>query len=62
MSKKVYLIIAVLTILLYIAIILQQTYVMEVGEVFGYVFYAVIIAGVIAVIWLLLKRPKKGTG
>lgn len=61
MQKKVYLIIAILTILLYIAIILQQFYVIEVGELFGYFFYGIIIAGVIAAVWLLLKRPKKDT-
>jgi hypothetical protein len=34
---------------------------MEIGEVFGYVFWAVIFAGVIAAIWLLVKSPKKET-
>jgi membrane protein DedA with SNARE-associated domain len=59
MSKKVYLTIAILTILLYILIALQQIYVMEIGEIFGYLFWAVIAAGIIGAIWLLLKRPKK---
>ena len=58
MSKKVYIIILALTILLYTLIVLQP-YVMEIGEVFGYIFWVVIFAGVIAAIWLLLKRPKK---
>ena len=62
MSKKVYLTIAILTILLYILIALQQIYVMEIGEIFGYLFWAVIVAGIIGAIWLLLKRPKKETG
>jgi hypothetical protein len=62
MSKKVYLTIAILTILLYILIALQQIYVMEIGEIFGYLFWAVIAAGIIGAIWLLLKRPKKETG
>lgn len=62
MSKKVYLTIAILTILLYILIALQQIYVMEIGEIFGYLFWAVIVAGVIGAVWLLLKRPKKETG
>jgi hypothetical protein len=61
MSKKVYIIILALTILLYTLIVLQQTYLMEIGEVFGYVFWAVIFAGVIAAIWLLVKSPKKET-
>jgi 4-hydroxybenzoate polyprenyltransferase len=58
MSKKVYIIILALTILLYTLIVLQP-YIMEIGEVFGYIFWVVIFAGVIAAIWLLLKRPKK---
>ena len=62
MSKKVYLTIAILTILLYILIALQQIYVMEIGEIFGYLFWVVIAAGIIGAIWLLLKRPKKETG
>lgn len=62
MSKKVYLTIAILTILLYILIALQQIYVMEIGEIFGYLFWAVIVVGIIGAIWLLLKRPKKETG
>jgi hypothetical protein len=61
MSKKVYIIILALTILLYTLIVLQQTYLMEIGEVFGYVFWAVIFAGVIAAIWLLVKSLKKET-
>jgi hypothetical protein len=60
MSKKVYIIILALTILLYTLIVLQP-YVMEIGEVFGYIFWVVIFAGVIAAIWLLLKSPKKET-
>ena len=59
MSKKANLIIAILTILLYVLIILYQMYVMEIGEVFGYIFWAIIIVGVIAAVWLILKRPKK---
>ena len=58
MSKKVYIIILALTILLYTLIVLQP-YVMEIGEVFGYIFWVVIFAGVIAAIWLLLKSPQK---
>jgi hypothetical protein len=58
MSKKVYIIILALTILLYTLLVLQP-YVMEIGEVFGYIFWVVIFAGVIAAIWLLLKSPKK---
>ena len=60
MSKKVYIIILALTILLYTLIVLQS-YVTEIGEVFGYIFWVVIFAGVIAAIWLLVKSPKKET-
>ena len=62
MSKKVYVTIVILTILLYVLIALQQIYVMEIGEIFGYIFWAVLTAGIIGAIWLLLKRPKKESG
>ena len=62
MSKKVYVTIAILTILLYVLIALQQIYVMEIGEIFGYIFWGVLAAGIIGAIWLLLKRPKKESG
>ncbi len=63
MTKKTYIIIAIVTILLYIAAALysQQVYMMEFGEFFGYMFYVIIIAGVIAAVWLLIKRPKTKT-
>ena len=47
MSKKVYVTIVILTILLYVLIALQQIYVMEIGEIFGYIFWAVLTAGTI---------------
>ena len=59
MTKKIYLITAILIILLYAAIVLYQTYVMEVGELFGYIFYVLIAAGIVAGIWLLIKPTKK---
>lgn len=58
MSKKIYLVIGVLTILLYILLALYMQ-VMEIGEVFGYIFWAIIVAGIISAIWLLIKSPKK---
>ena len=59
--KKSFIIILVITIILYIALALysREIYFMEFGEFFGYLFYAVIIAGIITLLWLLLKRPKK---
>lgn len=57
--KKAYLIIAILTILLYVAIILDQTKVIGLGELFGYSLYAIIAVGVVATIWLFIKPPKK---
>ena len=59
MTKKIYLIMAILTILLYTALVLYQTYVTEVGELFGYLFYVVIVSGIVAVIWLFIKPTKK---
>lgn len=63
MIKKSYIIIAIVTILLYIvaALYSQQVYMMEFGEFFGYMFYVIIIVGVIAAVWLLIKRPKTET-
>jgi FtsH-binding integral membrane protein len=58
-TKKIYLIMAILTILLYTALVLYQTYVTEVGELFGYLFYVVIVSGIVAVIWLFIKPTKK---
>lgn len=59
MTRKIYLIIAVLIILLYAAVILYQTYVMEVGELFGYSYYVLIAFGIVAAIWLLIKPTQK---
>ena len=59
--NKKYLAIAILIILLYVAIILSQTSVLGLGEIFGYIFYVLIIAGIGAAIWFLIKHPRKGT-
>jgi len=57
--KKIYLITAVLIILLYAGLVLYQTYVMEVGELFGYLYYVLIACGIVAAIWLFIKPTKK---
>jgi hypothetical protein len=59
--KKTYLIIAILIILLYVAIVLDQTKVIGLGELFGYSLYVIIAVGIIAAIWFLIKPPKKTT-
>ena len=63
MNKKIYLVIAILIILLYVAIILSQISTLGLGalfgEIFGYIFYVLIIAGIVAAIWLFIKRPQK---
>jgi len=58
-TKKVYLIIAALIILLYAAIVLKESKVIELGELFGYLYYVIIIFGIVAGIWLFIKPPKK---
>lgn len=58
MTKRNYIIIAVLTILLYTTVILYNYGFGVPGEVFGYLFYVIIIVGIVAAVWLLLKRPK----
>ncbi len=57
--KKAYLTIAILIIALYTAIVLNQYGIVALGEFFGYMFYVIVAAGVIAAIWLLVKPPKK---
>jgi hypothetical protein len=60
-SKKTYLaVVVIVSILLYAALVLDQMAVIGLGELFGYLFYAIIIAGIVAAIWLLIKRPQKG--
>jgi len=59
MNKKTMVALLILNILLYAAIIISQTGILGLGEVFGYIFYVVLIAGIISAIWLLVKRPKK---
>jgi hypothetical protein len=57
--KKAYLIMAIFIILLYVAVVLDQTKVIRLGELFGYSLYAIIAVGIFAAIWFLIKPPKK---
>ena len=57
--KKAYLIMATLIILLYVAIVLDQTKVIGLGELFGYLLYAIIAVGIVAAISLFIKPTKK---
>jgi hypothetical protein len=57
--RKIYPIIAILIIVLYAAIILNQENIVPLGEAFGYLFYVIVAIGVGAAIWLLIKPPKK---
>jgi hypothetical protein len=57
--KKVYPIMAILIILLYAAIILNQKNIIPLGDAFGYLFYVIVAVGVGAAIWLLIKPPRK---
>jgi hypothetical protein len=64
-NKKIYVGIAIIIILLYAAIVLSQTSAFGLGaffgDVFGYIFYVVIIAGIVAAVWLAIKRPQKAS-
>lgn len=60
MSKKIYWAIIILIILLYAVLILSSPQMAILGgELLGYISIAMIIAGIIAVIWLLVKPRKK---
>jgi len=59
MTKKIYLIIAILIILLYAALVLNQYSIVGLGELFGYLLYVIIAFGIIAAIWLLIKPARK---
>jgi uncharacterized membrane protein YphA (DoxX/SURF4 family) len=64
--KKAFIIAAILFLILLIMIGYNQYMINEsggtespFGEVFGYLYYVIIAAGIIGVIWLLLKPAKK---
>ena len=57
--KKFHLITAILIILLWAAIVLDQTKVIGLGELFGYLFYVIVAVGIVAAIWLLIKPTQK---
>jgi hypothetical protein len=57
--KKAYLVMAILIILLYVAIVLDQTKVIGLGELFGYALYAIIAVGLISAILFFIKPIKK---
>lgn len=50
---------AILIILLYAAIILDQSNIIALGQLFGYTLYAIIIIGIVAGIWIFIKPTKK---
>jgi len=57
-TKKIYLIAAILIVLLYAALALYKTYLAEMGEIFAYLLLAIIVSGIVATIWLYIKPPK----
>ena len=50
---------AILIVLLYATIVLNQTNVIGLGEFFGYLFYVIVAIGIVAAIWLFIKPTKK---
>ena len=48
----------VVTFLFYLTIALYSVFVMEIGEVFGYLLLGTIIIGIIMTVWVLVKPPK----
>jgi hypothetical protein len=60
MNKKIFLaIIVIIGVLLYVAIILNQMQVLSMGDVFGYTYYAVVIAGIAAAVFFGVKSFRK---
>jgi len=57
--RKAYLIMGVLIILLYVAVILNQTNIIALNDFFGYLLYVIMAVGIVAAIWFLIKPPKK---
>jgi hypothetical protein len=56
--KTVFKIMLVVTFLFYLAIALSSVYVMEIGELFGYLLLGTIIIGIIMTVWVLVQPPK----
>ena len=57
--KKTYLVMAILIVLLYVAIILDQSKVIGLGELFGYLLYVVIVCGIVAAVWSFVRPTEK---
>ena len=57
--RKAYLVMGVLIILLYVAVILNQTNIIALNDFFGYLLYVIMAVGIVAAIWFLIKPPKK---
>ena len=58
-KKTVFAIIVVITIVLYALLIVNQTGLLNVGDVFGYIYYVLIAVAVVAAIWLLVGKRGK---
>ena len=60
-KKTVLAIIVVITVVLYALLIVNQTSILNVGDVFGYIYYALIAVAVIATVWLLVGKSGKSS-
>jgi len=58
-KKMVFTIIVVIAVVLYALLVVNQTGLLNLGDVFGYIYYAVIAVGIIAAVWLLFVRRGK---
>jgi len=58
-KKTVFTIIVAIAVVLYALLIVNQTNLLSLGDVFGYIYYAVIAVGIIAAVWLLFGRRGK---
>jgi hypothetical protein len=61
MNKKTFFIIIVAITIVLFAILVVNQYVMSLGDLLGYIYYIVIAAGIIAVVWLLVGKRGKSS-
>ncbi len=60
-KKTVFAIIVGIAVVLYAILIVNQTGILNVGDLFGYIYYVLIAVAVIAAVWLLVGKRGKSS-